>query len=73
MHLNREGTGTKNKKKELTNRNNGNCQKWLLYRIDDNGNTFEMDYYVDRISAEKAKSSYESKQHKQSYYVREVT
>jgi hypothetical protein len=47
--------------------------KWLLVRIDDNGNEFEMYRFMEKISAELAMKKYDSKGHKQKYLIKEAT
>jgi len=47
--------------------------KWILSRLDDNGNEFEMQRFLNEISAEGIRRKYESKGHKQSYSVRHET
>lgn len=44
--------------------------RWVLYRIDDNGNETDMRHFTDRPSAERAMREYESRGHKQVYLIR---
>ena len=46
--------------------------RWVLVRLDDNGNETEMYRFLVKMSAEYVKKSYEEKGHKQSYFLREV-
>ena len=43
--------------------------EFVLWRMDDNGNRGEMATFADRESAEKARLEYESRGHKQMYWV----
>lgn len=45
--------------------------RWVLYRIDDNGNEVEMRRFADRAEAEALMREYEARGHKQTYLVRE--
>ncbi|MFC0708492.1 hypothetical protein [Azorhizophilus paspali] len=45
--------------------------RWLLYRIDDNGNEVEMRRFAERAEAEALMREYERRGHKQAYLVRE--
>jgi hypothetical protein len=45
--------------------------RWLLYRIDDNGNEVVMHRFASRADAEAAMREYEARGHKQAYLVRE--
>lgn len=45
--------------------------RWLLYRIDDNGNEVEMRRFAERAAAEALMHEYERRGHKQAYLVRE--
>ncbi|MCM2329865.1 hypothetical protein SAMN05216229_101303 [Geopseudomonas sagittaria] len=45
--------------------------RWLLYRIDDNGNEVAMRRFAKRADAEAAMRDYEARGHKQAYLVRE--
>lgn len=47
--------------------------KWLLTRLDDNGNEIEMFRFLNEISANRVKKKYENKGHKQAYFVKNVT
>lgn len=47
-------------------------QEWLLYRIDDNGNRFEMQRFSSREEAMKRANYFEHKKHKQSYFVSKI-
>lgn len=47
-------------------------QRWLLYRIDDNGNEVEMRRFATRNEAEAAMRTFEARGHKQAYLVREL-
>ncbi|MGE4406524.1 hypothetical protein [Pseudomonas sp.] len=47
-------------------------QRWVLYRIDDNGNEVEMQRFSDRASAERLMHAYQARGHKQTYLVREA-
>jgi hypothetical protein len=44
-------------------------REWILFRLDDNGNRFVMSYFRDKGFAERLAALYESKGHKQTYYV----
>lgn len=44
--------------------------RWVLYRIDDNGNEVEMRRFARREDAEAAMRDYEARGHKQAYLVR---
>lgn len=44
--------------------------QWGLFRIDDNGNEFEMQRFLLEVSANWVMRSYEKRGHKQSYLVR---
>ncbi|THG82843.1 hypothetical protein E5198_08845 [Pseudomonas sp. A-1] len=46
-------------------------ERWLLYRIDDNGNEVAMRRFATRDDAEAAMREYEARGHKQAYLVRE--
>ena len=46
-------------------------ERWLLYRIDDNGNEVAMRRFATRDDAEAAMRDYEARGHKQAYLVRE--
>ncbi|WPP43925.1 hypothetical protein [Pseudomonas sp. AN-1] len=46
-------------------------ERWLLYRIDDNGNEVAMRRFATRDAAEAAMREYEARGHKQAYLVRE--
>jgi hypothetical protein len=46
-------------------------ERWLLYRIDDNGNEVAMRRFATRDEAEAAMREYEARGHKQAYLVRE--
>jgi len=46
-------------------------ERWLLYRIDDNGNEVAMRRFASRAHAEAAMREYEARGHKQAYLVRE--
>ncbi|WP_349572595.1 hypothetical protein [Azotobacter salinestris] len=45
--------------------------RWLLYRIDDNGNEVEMRRFAERAEAEALMNEYQRRGHKQAYLVRE--
>ena len=45
--------------------------RWVLYRIDDNGNEVAMRSFAERSEAEAAMREYEARGHKQAYLVRE--
>lgn len=45
--------------------------RWVLYRIDDNGNEVEMRRFATRDAAEATMRAYEARGHKQAYLVRE--
>ncbi|MCP4131865.1 MAG: hypothetical protein GY754_12870 [bacterium] len=45
-------------------------EKCELYRIDDNGNNFPMGFYDSYIKAETMKFKFESKKHKQTYFLK---
>ena len=45
--------------------------RWVLYRIDDNGNELEMRRFASRAAAEALMREYEARGHKQAYLVRE--
>lgn len=45
--------------------------RWVLYRIDDNGNEVEMRRFAERNAAEALMREYEARGHKQAYLVRE--
>ncbi|SDR69723.1 hypothetical protein [Pseudomonas oryzae] len=45
--------------------------RWLLYRIDDNGNEVAMRRFARREDAEAAMHLYEARGHKQAYVVHE--
>ena len=47
--------------------------RWILSRLDDNGNEVEMYRFPDRHLAEQAQRDYENRGHKQDYYVRAAT
>lgn len=44
--------------------------RWLLYRLDDNGNEFLIERYQQPEAAERIRAQYEAKGHKQLYFVR---
>jgi len=44
--------------------------RWVLYRIDDNGNEVEMRRFAERAEAEALMREYERRGHKQAYLVR---
>lgn len=46
---------------------------WILYRIDDNGNKFEMNRFHQKNSANWFCDKYEAKGHKQKYFVSKAT
>lgn len=46
--------------------------RWMLYRVDDNGNEFEMDRFLVRCIAENVAARLQAKEHKQTYLVREA-
>ncbi len=46
---------------------------WVLYRVDDNGNEFEMCKFLDRGIAEYVQRTYETTSHKQTYGIRRAT
>lgn len=46
--------------------------RWVLYRIDDNGNEVEMRRFAERDEAEALMREYEQRGHKQAYLVREL-
>ena len=45
-------------------------ERWLLYRIDDNGNEVAMRRFASRAAAEAAMRAFEARGHKQAYLVR---
>ncbi len=45
--------------------------RWLLYRIDDNGNEMAMRRFARREEAEAAMRDYQARGHKQTYLLRE--
>lgn len=47
-------------------------KRWQLKRMDDNGNVFVIQNYLDREFAETQRAGYESKGHKQTYWVEEA-
>lgn len=56
------------------NRSTGTASRpdrWILYRIDDNGNEVEMRRFAGRAEAEALMREYEGRGHKQAYLVRE--
>ena len=42
---------------------------WVLKRMDDNGNTFDMDRFETKEKAELERRIFESRGHKQTYFV----
>jgi hypothetical protein len=44
--------------------------RWCLFRVDDNGNEFEMQRFDDELTALAARDDYERRGHKQAYFVR---
>ncbi|QWF17182.1 hypothetical protein [Lysobacter capsici] len=46
--------------------------RWRLYRLDDNGNEFPMEYLHSNASAEYLRKKYEDKGHKQLYFIRPI-
>lgn len=44
--------------------------RWMLNRLDDNGNEVEMFQFLNEISANRVKKVYEDKGHKQAYFVK---
>ena len=59
---------------QLLWRRNDLCPaKWILVRIDDNGNEFEMYRFMEKDSAEWVMKKYDSKGHKQKYLIKEGT
>lgn len=47
------------------------ASRWLLYRIDDNGNEMAMRRFARREEAEAAMRDYQARGHKQTYLLRE--
>lgn len=47
--------------------------EWILTRLDDNGNEIEMRRFQNEVSANWVKIQYETKGHKQSYFVQNAT
>lgn len=47
------------------------ASRWLLYRIDDNGNEIAMRRFATREEAEAAMRTFAARGHKQTYLVRE--
>lgn len=43
---------------------------WVLSRLDDNGNEYDMDRFASEEEAERERRKFEARGHKQSYYVR---
>lgn len=46
---------------------------WVLTRLDDNGNEFEIQRFLLEQSAQWIKLQYEKKGHKQAYFVRKIS
>lgn len=46
--------------------------KWVLKRIDDNGNEFEMKKFESYSFAKKEMKKYEAKAHKQTYFIEKL-
>ena len=46
--------------------------RWVLYRVDDNGNEVEMDRFLVRCIADNVAARLQAKGHKQTYLVREA-
>ena len=46
---------------------------WVLTRLDDNGNEIEMYHFHDERTAKAIKELYESKGHKQAYFIKNAT
>jgi hypothetical protein len=46
--------------------------RWVLYRIDDSGNEFEVDRFLVRCIAENVAARFQAKGHKQTYLVQEA-
>lgn len=46
--------------------------RWVLCRLDDNGNESEMQRFLERESAERLKTKYDQKGHRQAYLVKEA-
>lgn len=46
--------------------------RWMVYRIDDNGNEIEMYQFLNESSAQSIVKSFERKGHKQSYFIKIV-
>ncbi|MGE0085422.1 MAG: hypothetical protein AB7S75_13490 [Desulfococcaceae bacterium] len=53
--------------------NNAFYPKWVLCRQDDNGNIFTVEEYWSKLEAEYAKSEFERKRHKQTYWIEEMS
>ena len=47
--------------------------RWILYRLDDNGNEIEIYRFLNERSAKWVQSKYEKKGHNQCYFVKHVT
>jgi len=47
--------------------------RWILWRQDDNGHKFQIESFTDRARAESAKGEFESRHHKQIYWVEETS
>jgi hypothetical protein len=45
--------------------------RWVVYRLDDNGNTFVVEENVSREEAERLVALFESRGHKQLYWAQE--
>ena len=46
---------------------------YSVYRVDDNGNEFEMERFYEECFAKKYAKEFQSRGHKQSYFTRELT
>ena len=57
----------------LWQRNDLCSAKWILVRMDDNGNEFEMYRFMEKDSAKWVMKKYDSKDHKQKYLIKEGT
>ena len=42
---------------------------WVLKRLDDNGNVYEMARFKEKEEAERKRDEFAERQHKQTYYV----
>jgi hypothetical protein len=46
--------------------------QWVLTRLDDNGNNFEVQKFLNERSANWVKQKYENRGHKQSYFIKQM-